>query len=456
MIIQLSQIEDYKNPEKAKGTENFKNNMPKVGHLFYPKEDIPNENLNNAKNWLPHVITGDYSSGINTMFCSIPENVPTFTGLISYLHYVWAKELGAQLRPDMIFFTIISTIADTVIYNSTKYKHLFNNSPFKTDIVLRVANPEEMNLDQLTNRLKELVVSKELIEIVTETSFKSEPEDAKIARQVVFANMASPFFNYFTTMCGIKHLDIVDSLEEWTHLYNQVGKLSLIFPDLTFLSESMMVISSIVHHAFNQVLDKEHQPYGSDKTEFFSDIFHYGKSFCGSGHDKYVVKGWARVFYGQNYKSIAQLDIRKYSSHVHYLCMKNIETNLKMCQAMTLSHGLLDENSTLNPQYGFCKFEVIDQQLYDKLSRKIVKISIWGEEEEKRILNEDEVKNILKKGKFYDSDGIKTFYPFGQGQIQFDICFKTANCSYRLPDPNSTSDICPECHEMVKKDFGFV
>jgi hypothetical protein len=77
----------------------------------------------------------------------IPSNSVTHSGLIYYLHACWAKELGCVLRPDMVYYTIVSEIATYVVDNPEKFRSLFSNSKSKVDFIVSNKNAHQGDLN---------------------------------------------------------------------------------------------------------------------------------------------------------------------------------------------------------------------------------------------------------------------------------------------------------------------
>ena len=100
----------------------------------------------------------------------------THAGLIFYLHYCWAHEFGCVLRPDMIWYTIVSEIAKQVLDNPEEYRHLFTDSQEKKTIVTQVDDVSSLDINVLTQQIKTIISDKNFFETICETRFESEAE----------------------------------------------------------------------------------------------------------------------------------------------------------------------------------------------------------------------------------------------------------------------------------------
>jgi ethanolamine utilization protein EutP (predicted NTPase) len=146
------------------------------------------------------------------------------TGLIQYLFYVWAEELGCVIRPDMIFFTIMSEIKNHIVDHPEAFRSIFTKSQDKTTIIL-----VNLTVESLMSALSKIIVNKDLFKVVTQTSFASAPELFRKTMAITMADMGSPLFDYATTKCGIRSIQVLGTDEEWDNLLASIDELIKIF-----------------------------------------------------------------------------------------------------------------------------------------------------------------------------------------------------------------------------------
>ena len=100
--------------------------------------------LNSTNDWITALLKFNFHNGneIKTLFKKFnlietsDTSSHTHAGLIHYFHYCWAKEYGCVLRPDMIWYTIVSNFVELVLKFPEKFRSLFTDSPEKKDIIL--------------------------------------------------------------------------------------------------------------------------------------------------------------------------------------------------------------------------------------------------------------------------------------------------------------------------------
>ena len=248
--------------------------------------------------------------------------------------------------------------------HSQQYKLLFTKSQKKTNIIVENKNAINggLEISDLINMLENTVVNKNLFNLVCNTTFESDDTMAKEARCMAFANMGVPYFDYLTTMCGIKSMDIQGDFDDWSLLANSIKGLCDLFNQFT--ESSMPVYLSKAHSTVMSIIDNSFNSSSLVKsTAFFSNVFHYGPNEnCGSGHSVNMVRGWVRDFY--NCKSE---DLSGFGATMAYVPYSNIETNRKFVQVVTLAYSTVVSGVAV-PHYGKLVFEVLNEKTFNELA----------------------------------------------------------------------------------------
>lgn len=299
---------------------------------------------------------------IKEIYKSYDSNNITHAGLVYYLNYCWAKEIGVSLRPDIFWYTIISEIAREIIDNADKFKHLFSNNSDKVSIVTKTSKDYEINISMVDKLLEKNILNQDFKKTITEIHFNSQPENFDIALKISFAYMASPYFNYLTTRCGIPHVEILGNLEEYQLLYKKINELKIFLPQLsTYLDECSIIINDIMYWCFDKNFAKPKMEQYTGSEMFFSEIFYINKH-CGSGHI-YDTYGWFKKLYIKKHGSLSS-----YPSHINYIPYQFIDENKYFYKAIGLCYSELDiENNLLRPKYGYTIHQVLDKNLFEIL-----------------------------------------------------------------------------------------
>lgn len=339
----------------------------------YSENSSRKGDLNDLRSWVKSFAPPNTNpQNMKFIESNVTKTDITHSGLIYYLHACWAKELGCVMRPDMIYFTILSEIANSVIKRPKDFKSLFTDKNGKEDIIILDNNADNggLSIQTLCQSLREKVVNKELYRLVCDIKFASDDFGAYDARCMAFCKMGIPFFNYMTTLCGISSVDVQGNFDDWKMLIDTINRLLNLLSRYdsignvkSLLERSLMTVSTIIHHTFDINYDTD--PKYSTAQSFFNDIFHYGSNRqCGSGHDEYIVSGWSRNFYNSQGE-----DLTNFSTSMTYVPYQNIETGRMFIQVSTLACSDIVNNVAI-PHYGKLKFEILDKDIFHKIAMK--------------------------------------------------------------------------------------
>lgn len=296
----------------------------------------------------------------------------THSGFAYYLYYAWSKELGICLRPDMIFYTILCETVSFIMKNQKGYKHLFtdsytNNKTFD----IKVQNGEHFDNNKMNETLSTIISYQELKDVATKKHFKSQPDNFSYVSNFCFVKMASAYFNFLTSFCGIPKIEILGDSDDWVELLASIRSLSSIVPELSqYYERCNNTIGKIVNYVFSK-----------NKTEairFLSEIF-WLEDPCKSGHT-HEVKGWFSHFYVNDYTSLED-----FPSHANYVPFTNMDSNKKFIKAVGMTYSMEKEN-ILYAQYGEITYEVLHQGIFNiLLSCENIELS-----------NEEKCKSMIK------------------------------------------------------------
>lgn len=335
---------------------------------------IKTKTLDSSKSWIKSLAFDDLP-GLSNISKEEPVRKHMHAGLIYYLHYCWAKEYGCVIRPDMLWFTIISEIARAVFDDPDKFADIFTDTPgTKQDVTQQVDNVTDINVILLAKQISNKIQIKELSHLILNTRFNSEVENAHLAVCSAFSQMASPYFNYITFLCGIKSVNVKGSKEEYITLMNSIEELSSIFLNYdSKLSDWLTDVSAIL----NIFIQKTFNPISTEERKiFFNDMFHYSKNNrCGSGHIPNFIQGWIQKFYYRTNSKTSmnsKRNLNQYPTHIMYTPYKNTESNQMFIQLIGLSYSdvVLENNDELiiEPKYSTQKFEVLIEETFNKLA----------------------------------------------------------------------------------------
>jgi hypothetical protein len=228
-------------------------------------------------------------------------------GLIHYVYTAWAREQGIVLTPDILFYTIICEIKNYIKTNPNDFRDLFTNKSDKQQIVVGV-----LTLDKLMNILKDIIPSKELFDVLTKTTFTTEPTHFSTVLGITFADMGTPYFSYMSSLCGIPKVKILGTDEDWNVLLTTMKILKTIFQ---IYSEQMTKYLDNITNNINKLI----LAIANNNVEYFRQMFNYKSNMpCDSGHNAVDLSGWILEYYMERRPYIVN-----YPSHLNCLPYKN-------------------------------------------------------------------------------------------------------------------------------------
>lgn len=293
----------------------------------------------------------------------------TQQGLAQALFIAWATEQGFALGPDMVLSTVISEVVAAVCDKPNDFKHLFTASQGTGKTVLNLS--EGLTIDSLIKHLSQHIPNKQLVDITTNTTFSCAPPHYSQVMGIALANMASPYYEYWSTRCGLPMVRLLGTDEDWLRLHTRLLELADVFisqegpgsvgyvpnPFACVVYPPVTLVKQYIQRAASTVQDII-KAKSDNNAEFFKGIFSYrANPKCGSGHDDVLMDGWIRTFYRSQHNLMSQ-----YPSHINclpYIDKTSDEPVYKVYVAGLTSSQVKD--GILYPEYNIGHF-IIDHQ----------------------------------------------------------------------------------------------
>lgn len=277
------------------------------------------------------------------------ENTLTHGSLIHYVYNCWAREHNVVLRPDMIMYTILCEIARYIVTDPESVRHLYSNSNDKIMVSFDFSSFETLE-DNILAKLKSLIANQEYMHTILDIHYKSAPEEFKKVIPAIFLYSATPFFSYCSVTCGIPEVIIKGDILEWNDVNNRINKLKEFIPTISkYLDKCNEVLNNILESIKN------------NDTNKMNNIFTLrANRDCLSGAPPVICNGWICDLYMNTYSMI-----NKYNTHLAAIPYSHDGNNYVKIWGLCYSN--LD-NNTLNPQYGYTVYEILNKNLFQALS----------------------------------------------------------------------------------------
>ena len=267
---------------------------------------------------------------------------------LRYLNFCYANHLNVVLRPDDIWYVLLTQLAEIVKDDPPKYAHLFTTTPEKKQTILLSIEGKpmwEMPLFELFDVLKSLVPTDGA---AFTPSFSTTTADVQLAEIAAFADMVSPYYDYGTFRCGLPGVHVEGTVEDWRKLAQSWTTLcDLFFPEVASLDVDPVLkwMSCVEALLIRTITDR-------DDAGFWKNIF--GWERCGSGSENEVT-GWFRQLFWKQPDFPAK--ITNFATCVARVNYKNLTINQKFTMFRGCFSSTLQEGCILRPHYNFVACE---------------------------------------------------------------------------------------------------
>lgn len=267
---------------------------------------------------------------------TVPNAEAHHASYLDYLGQAWQCHYPVQIAPDIIWFELLCELAGLVKDDPETYRHLFTSRPNKVELVMSTPTPQFIPMNQLQDLLKQHVpTDAETFMPYFSTSHIFNPERAYWA---AFADMATPFYNYSTFLCGIPRVEVLGTSGDWTELLSawRLAESKLKEPKWYF-GQVEATLKKIVANC---------HPNGD--PEFWRNFFRIER--CGSGSE-YTVEGEIRqLFRVQPEHNLAKVE--NFASHRAQVPYFNRSDGQNYKLVVGLLWSTLSESGVLCPRFG--------------------------------------------------------------------------------------------------------
>lgn len=294
-----------------------------------------------------------------TKFFGNPTDVVFHQGYFEYLATAWENHYSVVMRPDDIWYVILCELTSKIAKEPAKYESLFTTTPgSKQEISVPTCDIESIDPQLVIEELKDRVPSN-VDTFIPEFSTTTLP--IKLAMNVAFCDLVSPYYNYSTYLCGIPNIRIEGTLEDWHLILKNLEELKTIFKGnlKEYLNRCLVNVQYMLDAIDN------------NDAEYFRKMVKLNP--CGSGH-QFTMNGWILQFLCRDdtTKSIQLEGLPNNFSKMNY-------TNLDTGRKFTLYCGLFYsrvENEFLVPGYDAVRIEKTKKQPTNVDKEDAVKLAI--------------------------------------------------------------------------------
>jgi hypothetical protein len=215
--------------------------------------------------------------------------IPTVSLAIQATHLAFDQHLGLTLRPDTLWYMIVSQVAEFIKLHPDEYAFMFTTKPDEKQLIeIRddsLVYGSEGNDWGRTIELFRTPLRAAVIDVTADlflANFTTTTPEDEVAVLVTFMDAASPYFKYrVNTLCGITSIQLLGTPEDYELLLNKTSRLANAFPALEQYFNVLLQVLSRIAESFTT----------SPDLEFWNSLYRFKAE---SGMD--TVTGWINAF----------------------------------------------------------------------------------------------------------------------------------------------------------------
>lgn len=241
---------------------------------------------------LDHLMRDEMTGGkASLVHCEITDNTVTHASYTEYLGLCWGNHWGAVISPDIIRHLLLCQVGQLVNEWPEVFRRVFTASADKQQISL----PGEGPLFPLEDLAAALTDKMGMSPTPWLTRFSGSTRQSIEANIVALAQAASPFYDYSMYMCGIPHVHLHGTQDDWRLLQNITSHLFSALMSCAAASDLEQPLEMWWKSTQRAVLDIT-SVLGDNEAaaDLFRGMFQMRR--CGSG-SQHEVEGWITKLY---------------------------------------------------------------------------------------------------------------------------------------------------------------
>jgi hypothetical protein len=282
---------------------------------------------------------------------NVPSSAYSTVGYLNYLGAAWEYHYGVVLNPTDIWYIILSELAIAVSKTPNNYAHLFTTTPEeKQEIIVLTGDVESINPSSVIAALKNKVPS-DMASFLPE--FSTDTELSRLAMNVAFCDLVSPYYSYSTMLCGIPKICIGGDKEDWVRIQVKLANLSSLFEGSLheYLLRCQSRVTEIILNAFG----------GNGDIFFFNSMVRLTP--CGSGH-QFEMNGWILHFLNRT-NTDESVMVNGMPTQTSKMSYKNIETGRTFELYAGIFYSTFEQGFMI-PRYNACRTETTKKNEEEK------------------------------------------------------------------------------------------
>jgi hypothetical protein len=274
---------------------------------------------------------------------NVPSSAYSTVGYLNYLGAAWEYHYGVVLNPTDIWYIILCELTSAIGKTPKDYAHLFTTTPEeKQEIVVLTGDVETIDPELVIVALKDLVPSN--VDDFLPT-FSTDNEFSRLAMNIAFCDLVSPYYNYSTMLCGIPAVCIGGTEIDWVNIQVKLASLLQLFSGSLheYLLRCQSRVTEIIINAFTNK---------GNGQDFFSKMVRLTP--CGSGH-QFEMNGWILHFLNRD-NCTESVMVGGMPTQISKMSYKNLDTGRTFQLFAGIFYSTFEQGFMI-PRYNSCRIE---------------------------------------------------------------------------------------------------
>ena len=267
------------------------------------------------------------------------------SGPMTYWGWCWDRHAVPVVDPDMVWQLVLGEVATIVRKDPEAHRHLFSTTQEKQTIIVDGSPYQPVFVNEIVDMLKVLVPTNTDVFL---PNFTTSTPGSVLARNAMFCDVCSPFYDYCVKLCGFPAIDVRGTRDDWQRMGDNCTRLAAHF---------RAHVGYFAHLAF-LFKDAAETTNGVHAEGFWGDF--WGEKRCGSGSGKEVT-GWVTSLFLDKPAVGKAHNYPTGVANVNFKCLDDGK-DYRLCAGMMSSER---KGNTLEPQWGHILYEKRPQEQFD-------------------------------------------------------------------------------------------
>lgn len=186
----------------------------------------------------------------------INDNVyQTHEDYLDYLEMTYEGDNGCVVKPDFIWFTILSELTQYINTDPDRFRKYFTTSDKKEKISVAGEHKNgyvDIRLDLLTEKVLQKIPSNFTEDLII-PQFSTLTDNSKLAFMASFLESMSNYYTFGAVACGFSKIKVLGTIEDYQLMISTLNKIIGIIPEFTdYLNVCISAIEEIIKYFDNK------------------------------------------------------------------------------------------------------------------------------------------------------------------------------------------------------------